>query len=155
MYFSRLIKQKREIRIDKETPERREFITEYRTINNKGSYSELLIKKYHECIKEKDHKSMMEKLHEYKQHLESFTNKPPLQVCTYLNQKRYNDTYEITKVDFASKWQDEVLRERKIPKEYIEMIMLERDKRVAMNPKKEVTTHVFDMMIEKYYLNNQ
>ena len=97
---------------------------------------------------------MMDKLDEYKNHLKSFTTKPPLQVWTYLNQKRYNGTYEITKVDYTTKWQDEVLRERKIPLEYVEMIILERDKRVAMNPKKEVTAYIFDEMIKKYFTNN-
>lgn len=106
----------REVKIDKESDEWLEFIKLYRTINNNGSYNKKLIKKYHEAIKEKPHKEMMDKLEEYKKHLELFTSKPPLQVWTFLNQKRFNDTYEVVKIDYANKWKDDMLREQKVPK---------------------------------------
>ena len=150
MYFKKQIKQKHNITIDKETPEWLEFIKLYRTINNKWSYAETLIKKYHECLKEKPHADMMDKLKEYKQHLELFTKKPPLQVWTYLNQKRYNDTYEVTKVNYATKRRDDMLKEQKIDKMYIEQIMLEASKWDSNHGKtSEMTVWIFQNIINK------
>jgi predicted translin family RNA/ssDNA-binding protein len=80
MYFKKQVVKRREVKIDKPTPQREEFIKVYRKINNNGSYSDALIKKYHEVLKEKTHKEMMDKLSEYQQHLEAFPSKPPLQV---------------------------------------------------------------------------
>ncbi|MDA3855712.1 MAG: hypothetical protein PF569_05605 [Candidatus Woesearchaeota archaeon] len=68
---------------------------------------------------------MLDKLDQYKRHLESFTLKPPLQVSTFLNQERYRDDYEVTKVDYTNKWKDDMLKEQKVPKECIDAIMTE------------------------------
>ena len=96
---------------------------------------------------------MMNKLEEYEEHLKAY-NKPPLMVSTWLNQKRFLDYYETIKIDFSQKWQEEILKEQSVPQEYVNLILLERDKWVATNPKKELTTHIFNEMIKKYYINN-
>jgi hypothetical protein len=93
---------------------------------------------------------MMKKLKEYKQHLELFTKKPPLQVWTYLNQKRYNDTYEIAKVDYVTKRRDDMLKDQEIDKMYIESIMLEAKNWDATHWKNnEMTSWVFQNIINK------
>lgn len=154
MYLSKEIKKTINITIDEPTTEWEEFIKEYRTINNNWSYANTLIKKYHKTLELIKHKDMMDKLKEYKQHLEVFTTKSPLQVGTFLNQSRWKDTYEIARVNFEDKWQLDLLKELKVPEEYVELIIWERDKWKSMHTTKEVTRYVFEEMIKKYYINN-
>lgn len=153
MYFSKKSWKTRDIKTDKESSEWLEFITLYRKINNNGSYAKTLVKKYHECLKEKDHKYMMDKLREYQKHLEAFTSKPTLQVSTYLNQWRYNDTYELIKVDYVNKWKDDMLKEQEVPQECIDAIMSENNKWVSNHwQMREMTAYVFQEIIGKYYV---
>lgn len=153
MYFKRVIKQTRNITIDKESPEWLEFIMEYRKINNNGSYAKTLIKKYHEVLKEKPHKEMMEKLEEYKKHLEAFSFKNPVQAPVFLNQKRYLETYEVVKVDYTNKWKDDMLREQKVPKDCVSAIMTENSAWESTHWKvREMTSVVFQGIIDKYYV---
>lgn len=139
--------------IDNESPEYIEFITAYRKINNKWSYDDRLINKYHKAIKEKSHKEIMENLQDYKKHLKAF-NKPALQAPSYLNSKRYLDNWETTKVNFLTKWRDDLLKQRQIPPEYVEIITLEANKRDNTYKDKEMTIWTFENIISKYYLKN-
>jgi hypothetical protein len=45
--------------------------------------------------------------------------------ATYINQKRYLDTWEIIKVDYVNKWKDEMLKDQKVPQNCIDAIMTE------------------------------
>jgi hypothetical protein len=53
-------------------------------------------------LEKNKHTDIMQNLSDYKKHLEAF-NKPPLQVGTYINQKRYLDKFETIKLDFSKK----------------------------------------------------
>tara|TARA_R110000744_G_scaffold341712_2_gene446896 strand:+ start:1292 stop:1546 length:255 start_codon:yes stop_codon:yes gene_type:complete len=84
MFFKKKVTQTRTTKEHKTFPEWEEFIKEYKTINNKGVYDKTLIIKYREALKEMNHDQHMAKLKEYKEHLNIYTTKPPLQVSTYL-----------------------------------------------------------------------
>jgi len=96
----------------------------YRTINKNGSYADTLIRKYEIVLTENKHSDIMKNLKEYIEHIDAY-KKPPLQAGTYLNQKRYLDPWETVKVDFTTKWIDDILKERQIPSEVKEVIMIE------------------------------
>lgn len=126
-----------------------EFINEYRTIKTNWSYDERLITKYNNILKEYKHKGIMKNLSDYKKHLLAF-NKPALQVWTYLNQKRFLDNWELIKIDYSKKWIDDLFKERNIPQNIIEPVLIEIERREKSNPKKELTIWIIDNMILKY-----
>jgi hypothetical protein len=72
-------------------------------------------------LEKNKHTDIMQNLSDYKKHLEAF-NKPPLQVGTYINQKRYLDKWEVIKVDFSIRRRIDLLKELKVPEEYISKI---------------------------------
>ena len=130
-----------------------EFIELYRTINKNGSYSDTLLRKYEIVLKEHNHSNIIKNLNEYIEHIAIF-EKPPLQVGTYLNQKRFLDPWETVKVDFSTKWIDERLKEREVPAECKEPIMWEVSKWKAnhwKNPSMEFTVFKLDAIIDKYH----
>lgn len=144
--WDREIKKTREVKVDKESPEYLEFIKQYRKINNNGSYDTRLIKKYHDAIKEKPHKEIMQNLEDYKKHLKAF-DKPALQVWTYLNRKGYLETWQIVKVDFSKAWIDNLCKERWYSAEFIEHLVLTVKARETKN-NKEVTAWVLENLID-------
>jgi hypothetical protein len=83
-------------------------------------------------LEKNKHTDIMQNLSDYKKHLEAF-NKPPLQVGTYINQKRYLDKFETIKVDFSKKWIDDLFKELKTPPNIIDPVLTEIDKREASN----------------------
>ena len=150
IFYKKVVTQvDKQAKIDNASPEWLEFIKEYRLINNKWSYDERLITKYHNVLKEYKHTDIMQNLSDYKKHLEAF-NKPPLQVGTYLNQKRFLDKWEIIKVDFTKKWIDDVFKQRKIPQNIIDPVLTEIQRWEAMHKDKELTIWILDNMILKY-----
>jgi len=90
-------------------------------------------------LEKNKHIDIMQNLSDYKKHLEAF-NKPPLQVGTYINQKRFLDKWEIVKVDFTHKWIDDLFKELKTPPNIIDPVLTEIDKREASNKNKELTS---------------
>ncbi len=136
----------------KETKEWLEFIKLYREINKNGSYAKTLLRKYELVLKENKHEDIIKNLKQYKEHLILFPSKPALQVSTYLNQNRFKDDWELIKTDFASKWQDDRLKELKVPVNCIDPIKTEiqawESKHGAM---REMTIGILDQIIWKYY----
>lgn len=141
-------------RIDeKEFTEWLEFIKFYRTINKHGSYDKTLIRKYRIKLDEwNSHQTIMWNLSKYKLHLESFKSKPPLQVWTYLNQNRFLDEYKLDKKFYENKWKTEILENQKVPKLHSWIIMKEADIWEQTNKNKEMTSHLFQKIINKFYI---
>jgi len=127
MYFKKHIRATREVKIDKESKESKEwleYITAYRKVNNNWSYDKRLIKKYHEVIEETPHKDIMENLKEYKLFLEVNKTRNPLQAWPYLNGRRYLDTWEIVK-DQSRKFINDIFKELELTAEEIDNVKLE------------------------------
>ena len=71
----------------------------------------------------------MKNLDDYSKHLTAHKKKEyALMAQTYINQKRYEDNWEVVKVDFATKWRSDMIKDQNIPEMYIEPIMLEAKK---------------------------
>lgn len=152
IFYKKVIKQEEtKAKYEEAWTEFTEFIKEYRTINNKWSYDERLVWKYKIVLEKNKHTDIMQNLSDYKKHLEAF-NKPPLQVGTYINQKRYLDKFETIKVDFSIRWRIDLLKELKVPEEYISKINARAKIRDDTHWKtKEMTTAVFTDIINSYY----
>ena len=150
IFYKKIVTQaETKTKLEKAWPEYTEFIKTYRSINTKWSYDDRLITKYNNILKEYKHIDIINNLSDYKKHLEAF-NKPPLQVGTYLNQKRFLDNWEIVKVDFTKKWIDDVFKQRNIPQNIIDPVLTEIDRRETMNKGKELTIWILNNMILKY-----
>lgn len=151
MYFKKKVISKKETekKLENAWPEYTEFIKTYRSINTKWSYDDRLIIKYNNILKEYKHINIMNNLSDYKKHLEAF-NKPPLQVWTYLNQKRFLDNWEIVKVDFVHKWIDDLFKQRNIPQNIIDPVLTEISLWEAKHKGKELTIWTLENMILKY-----
>ncbi len=59
------------------------------------------------------HNKIMENLKDYKLFLEVNKERNPLQVSTYLNQKRYKDKWEIVR-DVSRKWINDIYKEKNL-----------------------------------------
>ena len=150
IFYKKVVKQEEtKAKYEEAWTEFTEFIKEYRTINNKWSYDERLVAKYKIVLEKNKHTDIMQNLSDYKKHLEAF-NKPPLQVGTYINQKRYLDKWETIKVDFTKKWIDDIFKQRNIPKYIIDPVLTEINNRETKNKGKELTIWIIDNMILKY-----
>ena len=133
-----------------------EFRSKYKTIKDSWLSDNALIVKYNKLCKEWLHQKIMDNLEDYKKHLELEKWKGWLMAKTYLWQRKaYLDNWEIVKVNYEEKWQDEMLKELKVTQICIEQIIWERDKWKATHTNKELTTYVFREMIKKYYINNK
>jgi hypothetical protein len=138
MIFYREVKRKApETKIDKESPEWKEFIKAYRDINNNGSYDKRLISKYHKVIKETPHKQIMENLKDYKKFLQVNKTRNPLQAPTYINQERYMDTWEVIK-DVSRKFINDIYKEKDLNADEIDNINTEISA-YELKHKREVT----------------
>ena len=121
MYFKKKIIWTKSIKLDEVSPEYTEFIKAYRKINTNWSYDERLIAKYHKALEEVSHTDIMKNIEEYKLFLEVNKERPPLQVSSYINQKRYKDKWEIIK-DVSRKWLNEIFQERWLNANEIEIL---------------------------------
>ena len=66
IFYKKVVTQvDKQAKIDNASPEWLEFIKEYRLINNKWSYDERLITKYHNVLKEYKHTDIMQNLSDY------------------------------------------------------------------------------------------
>jgi hypothetical protein len=81
----------------------------------------------------------MKNLGEYSLHLSTHKLKPALQPATYLNQNRFLDTWEVVKTTVATKWMDDIVKERGYSKDQIQAIMSEV-KAYEQKQNKEVTS---------------
>lgn len=125
MYWSRELKQTKTPIKWKETKERKEFIEFYRkNITNKWSYWDPVIRKYEIALESTPHKTIMDNLKDYKLFLEINKTRPPLQVTTYINQKRYFDKWEIVK-DMSRKFINDIFKEKQLNADEIEFMTKE------------------------------
>ena len=147
MYWSKIIKATREVKIETESPEYKEFIKAYRELNNKGSYDSRIVSKYHKAIKETPHKEIMENLRQYKLYLEvSNKLKYALQVWTYLNRNSYKDTWDIVE-DMSKKFVNDIFKEKELNSDEISYMNTEISA-YELKHKKEVTDWVVRNIIE-------
>lgn len=149
MYFKKKITKTVNKAIWDKNKEWLEFRNKYKEIKDSWLSSNSLIVKYNKLTKEWLHTSIINNLDDYKKHLEVHKKKDyALMAQTYINQKRYLDNWEIIKVDFSTKWRSDLLKERKIPPEYCELINLEAKKWDANHwQTKEMTVATFENII--------
>jgi len=98
------------------------------------------------------HQDIMNNLKHYKIHLESFSYKKPTMPQTYLNQHRFLEKWELDKNFAANKWRRDMLEEQWVPKECAEPIELEANTWQKNHPDKDLTTNIYQNMIDKYYI---
>ena len=132
--------------IEKESPEYLEFIKAYRKINNKWSYDNRLIAKYHKVIKKTPHKNIIENLKDYKLFLEVNKTRKSLQAWPYLSGSRYLDKWEVVS-DMSKKFVNDIYKEKELNKDEISYMNTEIDA-YELKHKKEVTDWVVRNIIE-------
>lgn len=98
------------------------------------------------------HQDIMNNLKMYKIHLESFTWKKPTMPWTYLNRNAFKEKWELDKNYSANKWRRDMLENQWVPKHCAEPIEQEADKWQKNYPDKELTTHIYQNIINKYYI---
>ncbi len=153
MYFKKSIKKTIIKSIWVANKERLEFRWAYKDIKNSWLSCNALMCKYNKLTVEWKHTSIMKNLDDYSKHLTAHKKKEyALMAQTYINQKRYEDNWEVVKVDFATKWRSDMIKDQNIPEMYIEPIMLEAKKWDATHwTTREMTSWNFQIMIDKYY----
>ena len=98
------------------------------------------------------HQDIMNNLKMYKIHLESFAWKKPTMPGTYLNRNAFKENWELDKDYAAKKWRRDMLEDQKVPKHCAEPIEQEADNWQKNHPEKELTTHIYQNMIDKYFI---
>lgn len=97
------------------------------------------------------HKDIINNLKLYKEHLKSFSYKSPTMPQTYLNQHRFKEKWELDKYFSENKWKKDMLDGQKVPEDIQEPILTEAKVWLERYKDKELTTNIFQNMINKYF----
>lgn len=133
------------------TKEWLEFYELYKQIKNAWLSNERLIHKYNKLVQEWKHELIMKNLKQYNIYLDVSKKwkEFALQASTYINQKRYDDKWEIV-TDMSRKWLNDIYDERKLTVDEIEMLNWEIKKWEATQ-KQEIRRWVVENMILSFF----
>ena len=152
MYWSKKKTTTRKNKTVEKTPEFEAFRYKYRSIKKNGLYDPNLPAKFQEKVKEFGLDTIMNNLDDYIKHCK-VKEKPEdkiLMPSTYLTRNRFTDDWDLWNVTLDQKRVNTMLKEQVEDNNIIDAILQEKRAWEATNTHRELTSAIFQNIIDKY-----